>query len=182
MVSQEILESIHKDGTYYNPANSHYDSSGFVNCDRCSRLHLCVCIGWRNYDICMKCVDALDRTRNGKDSEDGYPPAANQCKIEGCHNCVVERKMCKRHAYGTCKTSGCKNIATARGICVKHGAYGKCPIENCGKGAIHWIRFNGKRVKVCNSHSTCKIVNWDLQHTYPKVYNKIIQQITPHLH
>ncbi len=112
----------------------------------------------------------------------GYPPAANQCKVEGCHNGVVARKMCKRHAYGICKRNGCRTIATARGICVKHGAYGKCPIENCGKGAIRWIRFDGMKVKVCRSHSCCAVIQWDwVRHQMPHVFDDTLDKLSPHL-
>lgn len=44
-------------GTYYNPANKHYDLKGVVNCDRCHRQNLNVCIGSDdNVDLCMDCV------------------------------------------------------------------------------------------------------------------------------
>ena len=61
MVSQEILEKIYRCGTYYNPSTKHYGYDTRVQCDRCSRSHISISIGWSEYDICMKCIDEMSR-------------------------------------------------------------------------------------------------------------------------
>lgn len=59
-IDQEIMTSICKNGTYYNPANKHYNNSGNVMCDRCHSDPLVASIGWSNYDMCLKCVDIIN--------------------------------------------------------------------------------------------------------------------------
>ncbi len=52
--------SICKNGKYYNPASDHYPTSGpstVVVCDRCQRNNLKVCVGYNDYDLCLKCVE-----------------------------------------------------------------------------------------------------------------------------
>lgn len=45
-----------KNGTYYNPANKHYNNAGIVQCDMCNKQSLQECIGYENVDLCMECV------------------------------------------------------------------------------------------------------------------------------
>lgn len=47
-------------GKYYNPANSHYNKSGIINCDRCHKTNIKICIGYNKIDLCMKCVEVLN--------------------------------------------------------------------------------------------------------------------------
>jgi hypothetical protein len=54
-----ILSKICINGKYYNPAWSHYQEGAIVSCDRCQRTHLNVCIGWNEYDMCLKCIDEM---------------------------------------------------------------------------------------------------------------------------
>lgn len=57
----DIFEDIFRYGTYYNPAWDHYSTNyDDIGCDRCQRTGLLVCIGWKNYDICMKCMGELE--------------------------------------------------------------------------------------------------------------------------
>lgn len=52
--------SVYRNGVYYNPANSHYGNNmSTVNCDRCRKSNLKVCIGYKDLDLCMTCVDVL---------------------------------------------------------------------------------------------------------------------------
>lgn len=51
-------------GIYYNPANSHYGGKGQVNCDRCMRTNIPVCIGFEDTDLCVKCVDLMSNTNH----------------------------------------------------------------------------------------------------------------------
>lgn len=53
-------EHIFKNGTYYNPATKHYDFQGIVNCDRCHRKNISVCIGYKDSDLCMRCVSYIE--------------------------------------------------------------------------------------------------------------------------
>ena len=49
-------------GTYYNPANKHYDNSGTVQCDMCKMTNLSICIGHQVIDLCMDCVSKIQKT------------------------------------------------------------------------------------------------------------------------
>lgn len=51
-------------GIYYNPANSHYGGKGQVNCDRCMRTNIPVCIGFEDTDLCFRCVDWMSNTNH----------------------------------------------------------------------------------------------------------------------
>lgn len=53
-------DRIFKHGSYYNPANKHYNYQGIVNCDRCYKQNINVCIGYDDFDICMKCANYID--------------------------------------------------------------------------------------------------------------------------
>jgi hypothetical protein len=55
-INSEILYNISTYGTYYNPAEKHYDNGQTVICDRCYREKLDVCIGYEKYDLCLDCV------------------------------------------------------------------------------------------------------------------------------
>lgn len=60
----EKLLKIYKKGTYYNPAKSHYLSSDSdeeinVTCDRCQTNNLEICIGYKEHNLCMKCIDNI---------------------------------------------------------------------------------------------------------------------------
>lgn len=54
-MDNSILANIIKNGKYYNPASTRYDSNTIVSCDRCFNNNLNICVGWRQYDLCMKC-------------------------------------------------------------------------------------------------------------------------------
>lgn len=54
-------------GIYYNPAEKHYDDNSIigVQCDKCKRTGLKVCIGWRQkFDLCMQCVSDIEKKKN----------------------------------------------------------------------------------------------------------------------
>lgn len=63
MNSQKTYEYTVKYGTYYYPASKHYPSmmNPIVQCDRCKRNHLSVCIGWEEYDMCLECVSKVQQ-------------------------------------------------------------------------------------------------------------------------
>lgn len=65
-VTPEILFNISKSGIYYNPASSHYGiGTTNVICDRCRRSQLDVCIGWKTYDMCLKCISEVVAKTDG---------------------------------------------------------------------------------------------------------------------
>lgn len=63
-----IIMNIYKHGKYYNPAWSHYEHGALVSCDRCYRTQLITCLGWNQYDMCLKCADEISSIINIKDS------------------------------------------------------------------------------------------------------------------
>lgn len=46
-------------GKFYFPASKHYGESTNVICDRCGRANLSACIGYKEEDLCMICIDTL---------------------------------------------------------------------------------------------------------------------------
>lgn len=54
------FKTVYEKGSYYCPANSRYNNTGMVICDRCSRQKLKACLGYEGADMCMQCVAALD--------------------------------------------------------------------------------------------------------------------------
>ncbi len=49
-----LFQLISKHGIAYNPASDHY-KKGPVNCDRCKKRNLTICIGLHNMDLCSHC-------------------------------------------------------------------------------------------------------------------------------
>jgi len=55
----ELLEVVKK-GTLYYPAQDHYlNQTNNIQCDRCYRNNLEVCISYNHKDLCLPCVDIL---------------------------------------------------------------------------------------------------------------------------
>ena len=50
-----------KNGTYYNPAWKHYEEDHIVNCDRCHKNDINIAIGYIDKDLCLKCVDEINK-------------------------------------------------------------------------------------------------------------------------
>lgn len=49
-----------KKGTYYYPATAHYGKDAYsIVCDRCQRRDLKCCIGYKDSDLCMECVQTV---------------------------------------------------------------------------------------------------------------------------
>jgi hypothetical protein len=59
-----LLRNVCKSGVYYNPAIKHYGSICNITCDNCKKTKLDVCIGWDNYDLCLPCVDDINKEIN----------------------------------------------------------------------------------------------------------------------
>ncbi len=57
------IKNVFLNGEFYNPASKHYTSSNGVNCDYCKVKDIKQCIGIAGgkIDLCMKCVDTLDK-------------------------------------------------------------------------------------------------------------------------
>ena len=58
-LDRETTIKIFKNGTYYNPASSHYNTDTSVICDRCKRTNLDMCIGYDTYDLCLQCIQDI---------------------------------------------------------------------------------------------------------------------------
>jgi hypothetical protein len=62
-MTDNLYKDICKNGTYYNPASSHYamieSGCNSVVCDRCKKDSLNVCIGKDDSDLCLKCVQDI---------------------------------------------------------------------------------------------------------------------------
>lgn len=63
MNNQELYQQVCLHGIYYNPASKHYGLIGTVNCDRCYKSNLDVCIGYKEADLCLQCIQELCRKR-----------------------------------------------------------------------------------------------------------------------
>ena len=66
------LEKVATEGTYYNPATSHYNSSCRVICDRCKTENLPACIGLGQLDLCLNCasdISKIQQTRRRQEQE-----------------------------------------------------------------------------------------------------------------
>lgn len=61
-----MIENIYRYGKYYNPAKSHYpyNQNSIVNCDKCNKSNLPVCIGWNDLDLCLGCVDIISKRKD----------------------------------------------------------------------------------------------------------------------
>jgi hypothetical protein len=51
-------------GKYYCPAWMHYGRKTIVFCDRCNIPNLNCCIGYKNFDLCLRCANELTRANN----------------------------------------------------------------------------------------------------------------------
>jgi len=58
-IDSNTMKAICKNGTYYNPAWKHYNMETNVVCDKCFRDNLVMCIGYKEYDLCLNCVQDI---------------------------------------------------------------------------------------------------------------------------
>lgn len=63
-INKDVMLQIYKLGSYYNPATNHYGYEANVTCDRCFKSHLSICIGWQTYDLCLPCVNEINKEIN----------------------------------------------------------------------------------------------------------------------
>lgn len=87
-LDNDIIEKIYKSGQYYNPAVSHYWEQGYlitdttsINCDKCHRISLDVCIGWEDFDLCLKCMAKISRERRKKKKAEAIIDEKRQKRI-----------------------------------------------------------------------------------------------------
>jgi len=55
----DIFKNIVTNGTYYNPASEHYSDVMAVRCDRCNKKGISACIGYGDYDLCLRCASEV---------------------------------------------------------------------------------------------------------------------------
>lgn len=63
-------------GKYYKPAWLHYGRKTVVFCDRCNRVNIPECIGYKQFDLCLQCANELTR-------------ANHDCPRPHCHGTVA---------------------------------------------------------------------------------------------
>ena len=64
---KEIVEK----GEYYFPASTHYSNEkSSVVCDRCYKENISECVGYKEYDLCMACVDQVKNGSSGPKTND----------------------------------------------------------------------------------------------------------------
>lgn len=59
MKDKEFIDVL-KLGTFYSPANKHYNYKGSVVCDRCQRTNLKTCLGYKTTDLCLLCAQSVE--------------------------------------------------------------------------------------------------------------------------
>ena len=60
-ISPQFNEVFYK-GTYFNPANKHYNENGIVQCDMCKTANLLACISYEKTDLCMNCIAKINNS------------------------------------------------------------------------------------------------------------------------
>ena len=63
-------------GKYYKPAWLHYGRKTVVFCDRCNRVNISECFGYKNFDLCLPCANELTRSNH-------------DCPRQHCHGTVA---------------------------------------------------------------------------------------------
>jgi len=76
VLSSSKIQKILERGKFYYPATAHYPQMAncTVNCDYCSCSRLTCCIGYKNMDLCMKCVDRHADVKSGPVATPVPPP------------------------------------------------------------------------------------------------------------
>ena len=71
MNDNDYLDVI-KNGKLYYPASSHYDMITDVQCNRCYRNELKICIGYLDNDLCLECCEKIVN-KDGFKNKDKIP-------------------------------------------------------------------------------------------------------------
>jgi len=72
-IDKSTMLKICKNGIYYNPASNHYDGVTNVMCDKCYRDNLNISIGWQSMDLCLSCVDEINKYKSSKSLSSASP-------------------------------------------------------------------------------------------------------------
>ena len=69
---QQLYLNIYRYGKYFFPARLHYHPTDDIDvgCDRCRRIPLIACIGWRDHDLCLACATEVEEHYEGVDIMD----------------------------------------------------------------------------------------------------------------
>jgi hypothetical protein len=71
----ELYRNIVNHGQYFNPASRHYPDMDLENdalsCDRCNRVGIESCIGWKDYDLCLECATDISSIPSSIKEKDG---------------------------------------------------------------------------------------------------------------
>ena len=61
-----------ENGIFYYPATEHYGKpSANIQCDFCNKSNLKSCIGYQDYDLCLRCTDSIANARSTVDNITG---------------------------------------------------------------------------------------------------------------
>ena len=96
-LNRAILER----GVFYFPAGLRYaNPDAAVTCDRCRRTRILACIGFRRYDYCIPCVDAVARAQSSR-TNSLTPPIMNNYMTQ---NSLPSQCMTQNSLSSQCMT------------------------------------------------------------------------------
>ena len=100
----DLYRKIINNGEFFYPAADHYrkiPSQVNVVCDRCHRNNLRACIGWEQWDMCLKCSDEVSEQLAMPGLGGGYNPGykpidgpQKQIIGPGYHPVAREQQLC----------------------------------------------------------------------------------------
>ncbi|KAH7472497.1 uncharacterized protein KRP23_9490 [Phytophthora ramorum] len=62
------------------------------------------------------------RSRQARSPATEEKRRARECKVDGCENYIINKRLCFRHGGGKkCAAEGCRSSAKHAGLCWKHG-------------------------------------------------------------
>lgn len=60
LITKEKAHQVIENGIFYYPAYEHYgNNEGNIICNFCSKSNLKCCIGYEEYDLCLKCSETI---------------------------------------------------------------------------------------------------------------------------
>lgn len=60
LITKEKAHQVIENGIFYYPAYEHYgNNEGNIICNFCSKSNLKCCIGYKDYDLCLKCSETI---------------------------------------------------------------------------------------------------------------------------
>jgi hypothetical protein len=101
-ISKEIMIDICKYGIYYYPATKHYENGGQVSCDRCFKNYIDMSIGWKNYDLCLPCVNEInEQLKNRFNTKIMTNMMQNQFDLNSSDDNKIKTKMLQNQFNST---------------------------------------------------------------------------------